>query len=194
MGIAMKWIVLAAGLPAAAGAGAQPVTYKIDPDHTYPSFEADHMGGLSIWRGKMNRSAGTVVLDKAAGTGEVDVTVELDSIDFGQKQLDHWAVGPQFFDTQQFPTAHYRGRLDAFVDGKPTQVVGELSMHGVTRPLTLKINSFKCRPHPLFRRDLCGADAQGTFDREAFGLGYGKSFGFGMDVLLRIQVEAIATK
>jgi polyisoprenoid-binding protein YceI len=179
---------------AAVAAGASPVTYKIDSDHTYPSFEADHMGGLSVWRGKMNRTTGTVVLDKAAGSGSVDVTIDLGSIDFGQRQLDHWAVGPQFFDAQQYASANYRGRLEGFADGKPTQVVGELSMRGITRPLTLEILSFKCVPHPLFKRDLCGADAQGRFNREEFGLSYGKQFGFGMDVLLRIQVEALATQ
>src|SRR5258705_1616604 len=138
-------------------ASAAPVIYKIDPDHTYPSFEADHMGGVSVWRGKMTKSSGTVTLDKEGGAGSVDVTVDLGSIDFGQRQLNNWAKGPQFFDVTQNGSAVYRGRLDAFVNGAPTQVVGELAMRGVTRPMTLKITSFKCVPHPLFKRDLCGA-------------------------------------
>ena len=172
---------------------AAPVTYKIDPEHTYPSFEADHLAGLSVWRGKMNKSAGTVTLDKDSGSGEVDVAVELGSIDFGQKQLERWAVGPQFFDAKKHPKARYRGRLDAFVNGAPTQVVGTLTLRGVTRPLTLKLASFKCMPHPIFKRELCGADAQGSFKRDEFGLDAGKDYGFNMDVLLRIQVEALAT-
>jgi len=172
---------------------AAPVTYKIDPEHTYPSFEADHLAGLSVWRGKMNKSAGTVTLDKDSGSGEVDVAVELGSIDFGQKQLERWAVGPQFFDTKKHPQARYRGRLDGFVNGMPTQVVGALTLRGVTLPLTLRLNSFKCMPHPIFKRELCGADAQGSFKRDEFGLDAGKDYGFNMDVLLRIQVEALAT-
>jgi polyisoprenoid-binding protein YceI len=175
-------------------ASAAPVTYKIDPDHTYPSFEADHMGGVSVWRGKMTKSAGTVTLDKEAGAGSVDVTVDLGSIDFGQRQLNNWAKGPQFFDTSQNGSAVYRGRLDGFVNGAPTQVVGELAMRGVTRPMTLKINSFKCVPHPLLKRDLCGADAMGTFNRDDYGLGAFKDWGFKTEVLLRIQVEALATQ
>ena len=191
----LSWSLLPALLAVAIpSVGAAPVTYKIDPDHTYPSFEADHLGGVSVWRGKLTRTTGTVTLDKAAGSGNVDVTVDLATIDFGQRQLNHWAAGPQFFDTAQNPTAIYRGRLENFVDGMPTQVVGELAMHGTTRPLMLKINAFKCVPHPLFKRELCGADAQGTFNREDFGLGYGKEYGFRMDVLLRIQVEALATQ
>ena len=171
---------------------AAPVTYKIDPEHTYPSFEADHLAGLSVWRGKMNKSAGTVTLDKDSASGEVDVAVDLGSIDFGQKQLERWAVGPQFFDTKKHPQARYRGRLDGFVNGVPTQVVGALTLRGVTRPLTLKLNSFKCMPHPIFKRELCGADALGSFKRDEFGLDAGKDYGFNMDVLLRIQVEALA--
>ncbi len=171
---------------------AAPVTYKIDPEHTYPSFEADHLAGLSVWRGKMKKSAGTVTLDRDSGNGEVDVAVELGSIDFGQKQLERWAVGPQFFDAKKHPQAHYRGRLDGFVNGVPTQVVGALTLRGVTRPLTLKLNLFKCMPHPIFKRELCGADALGSFKRDEFGLDAGKDYGFSMDVLLRIQVEALA--
>ena len=185
---------LAIGLTACGLASAAPVTYKVDPDHTYPSFEADHMGGVSVWRGKMTRSVGTITLDKEAGAGSVDVTVDLGSIDFGQRQLNNWAKGPQFFDTQQNASAVYRGRLDAFVNGAPTQVVGELAMRGVTRPMTLKINSFKCVPHPLLKRDLCGADAAGSFDRNDYGLGAFKDYGFKTEVQLRIQVEALATQ
>ena len=172
---------------------AAPVTYKIDPEHTYPSFEADHLAGLSVWRGKMNKSAGTVTIDKDSGSGEVDVAVELGSIDFGQKQLERWAVGPQFFDAKKHPQARYRGRLDGFVNGMPTQVVGALTLRGVTRPLTLRLNSFKCMPHPIFKRELCGADAQSSFKRDEFGLDAGKDYGFNMDVQLRIQVEALAS-
>jgi polyisoprenoid-binding protein YceI len=175
-------------------ASAAPVTYRIDSDHTYPSFEADHMGGVSVWRGKMTKSAGTVTLDKEAGAGSVDVTVDLGSIDFGQRQLNNWAKGPQFFDVSQNASAVYHGRLDGFVNGAPTQVVGELAMRGVTRPMTLKINSFKCVPHPLLKRDLCGADAVGTFNRDDYGLGAFKDYGFKTEVLLRIQVEALATQ
>ena len=185
-------IVSTLTLVAADPASAAPVSYKIDPDHTYPSFEADHLGGLSVWRGKMNRSAGTVTLDRSAGEGKVDISVELGSIDFGQKALERWAAGPEFFDARKHPKARFQGRLEAFVDGKPTQAVGELTLHGSTRPLTLRIQSFKCMPHPMLKRELCGADAVGSFRRDEFGLSAGKDYGFDMNVLLRIQVEAIA--
>ena len=164
--------------------------YTIDPAHTYPSFEADHMG-ISVWRGKLDKSSGGVDLDKAAGTGNVDVTLDLSSIDFGLDALNTWATGKDFFDVANHPTATYTGKLVDFVDGRPTRVAGTLTLHGVSRPVDLRIGLFKCIPHPIFKRELCGADATGTFDRSAFGLDAGKDYGFSMDVALRIQVEAL---
>jgi polyisoprenoid-binding protein YceI len=172
---------------------AQPVTDKIDPTHTYPSFEADHMG-MSVWRGKFNHTSGQVVLDKAAGSGSVSVTVDMASADFGLDALDAEMAKPEYFDTAAHPTANYTGKLAGFVDGKPTRVDGTLTFRGVSRPLTLELKSFKCMPHPIFKRDWCGADAYGTFDRAAFGMDAGKDWGFRMDVGLRIQVEALAAE
>ncbi|MGB3269916.1 MAG: YceI family protein [Rhodanobacter sp.] len=179
-------------LAASGSAIAAAVTYRIDPAHTYPSFEADHLGGLSVWRGKFNHSRGTITLDKLAGSGTVDVTVDMRSADFGQDALNQSAQGKELFESDKYPTAHYTGKLARFVDGAPTEVVGTLTLHGATRPLTLKIDSFKCMPHPVLKREVCGADALATFRRDAFGIEAGKDYGFGMDVTLRIQVEAIA--
>jgi len=171
-------------------ASAAPVSFTIDPSHTYPSFEADHMG-ISYWRGKLNASEGKVVLDKVAGKGSVEVTINLASIDFGQDKLNEWARGKDLFDTTKYPKATYKGRLEQFANGVPAKLVGELDLHGVTQPLTLTIDRFKCIPHPLYKRELCGADAVGTFDRAKFGLDAGKDYGFDMSVALRIQVEAL---
>jgi polyisoprenoid-binding protein YceI len=174
-------------------AAAAAVNYEIDPAHTYPSFEADHMG-LSTWRGKFDKTAGQIALDKAAGQGAVDLIVDLDSVDFGLAQMNAVAKGDSLFDVARFPYARYQGQLADFVEGAPTKVVGTLNLHGVSKPVTLTINSFKCRPHPLFKREVCGADATATFNREDFGIDAGKAYGFKMDVVLRIQVEATASQ
>ncbi len=173
-------------------AHAAPVTYTLDPTHTFPSFEADHMGGLSVWRGKVNQNSGKVVLDKAARTGELDVTIDVNSIDFGLDAMNEKARSVELFDTAKYPTASYKGKLVNWVKGAPTQVKGELTLHGVTKPLTLKINSFKCMPHPMLKREFCGADAQATLNRDDYGISAGKDWGFKMAVTLRIQVEAVA--
>jgi polyisoprenoid-binding protein YceI len=184
-------ITIAVALPYTALAA--PVNYNIDPDHTFPSFEADHMG-ISVWRGKFNKTTGKVVLDKAAGSGMVDVVIDPASIDFGHDVLNGWAKGDAFFDTAKFPEARYSGKLTGWVNGAPTKVEGQFTLHGVSKPVNLDIKLFKCILHPMLKRDLCGADVYGSFNRDDFGLAAGKDYGFKMDVPLRIQVEAIAAQ
>ncbi len=183
--------LLVSGAASAAETTASEKIYEIDPMHTYPSFEADHMGGVSVWRGKFNKTSGTITLDKAAKTGSVEVTVDVASIDYGLDAMNDMAKSDKLFDTAKYPTATYKGKLADFVDGKPTKVEGELTLHGVTKPVTLTVRSFKCMPHPMFKRELCGADAAATIKRDAFGMDAGKDYGFSMDVELRIQVEAV---
>jgi polyisoprenoid-binding protein YceI len=184
------WPLVGALLGAAAHAQLEPVSYDIDPHHTFPSFEADHLG-ISLWRGKMNRSSGTVTLDKAAGTGTLQLSIDLTSIDFGHEQMNRWATGKDFFDTERHPTATYSGRI-VYAEGRPARVEGSLTMRGVTRPVPIQIKSFRCIPHPMIKRELCGADAYASFNRDDFGLDAGKLYGFKMNVDLRIQVEALA--
>ena len=174
----------------AGAAAAAPMTYEIDPQHTYPSFEAVHMGGMSTWRGKINSSSGKIVVDKQAGTGTVDVTMDMKTIDFGIDALNAHAQTPDLFDTAKYPTAHYTGKLVKFQNGTPTEVDGTLTLHGVSKPVTLRINSFQCKDHPMKKKEFCGADASATLNRDDFGVDFGKTMGFKMGVTLRIQIEA----
>ncbi|KVC90408.1 polyisoprenoid-binding protein [Burkholderia ubonensis] len=188
-----KQLMIAAGALAAAlsfPAFADVSTYQFDPTHTYPSFEADHFGGLSVWRGKFDKSSGTVTLDRAAKTGTVDVTTQLASISTGNAKLDEHLQTNEFFDVAKYPEAVYKGTVK-FKGDKPAEVVGNLTLHGVTKPLTLKIDSFKCMPHPMLKREVCGIDAVGEFNRDDFGLDYGKQYGFKMQTKLLITAEAV---
>ena len=183
----------AALFAASFAAQAAPVAYNIDPQHTFPSFEADHMG-ISTWRGKFDRTSGTVTMDREAGTGTVDIVVDMNSGDFGLDALNKVAKGKELFESAKYPKAHFTGTLEGFADGAPTRAVGTLELHGKTNPVTLDIRKFKCIQHPMFKREDCGADIYATIDREQFGMPAGKEYGFSMAVDLRIQVEAIAAK
>jgi polyisoprenoid-binding protein YceI len=179
------------GLAVLAGAAtAAPVTYVIDPAHTYPSFEADHMGGQSIWRGKFNRTTGKVVLDVAAKTGDVDITVDTSSINFGMDALNEHAKGPDMFDVAKFPTATYKGKFTKWNGDVPVEVDGQFTLKGVTKPLTLTIKSFLCKPSPMTHKEVCGADASASFNRDEWGMDYAKSLGFKMRTKLLISIEA----
>ncbi len=170
---------------------AEPITYEIDSSHTYPSFEADHFGGLSIWRGKVNSTSGSIVMDRAARTGTVDIRMEMGSIDFGHEGMNAEAIG-HILDVENIPTATYEGRLVNFENGSPTAVEGMLTLHGVSLPVNLNINRFKCQPHYRTGAETCGADASATIDRSDFGLDADLDRGFFPEVRLMISVEARA--
>lgn len=161
--------------------------YRIDPMHTFPSLEFPHMG-YSIWRGKFNKTAGTISLDMAARKGSVDIAIDTASIDFGLDSMHEHAVKEEWFDVARYPQATYKGKL-VFSGDKATAVDGELTVKGITRPLKLKINSLTCNVHPYYKKHWCGADAEGDLHWADFGM---KKWGEGDadKVTLRIQVEA----
>jgi polyisoprenoid-binding protein YceI len=186
----MNRIVLAFTAAMASWAAfAAPVTYQLDPTHTYPSFEADHMGGLSVWRGKFTATTGSVVYDKDAKAGSINVTVDMNSIDFGMPKLDEHAKSAEIFDTAKYPTATYTGKFSKWNGSVPTEAQGTLTMHGVSKPVTLVIDSFLCKPSPMTKKEVCGADATATFNRADFGVNFGDKYGFKQEVKLQIQVE-----
>ena len=177
-----------AGLCLTSTAFAESITYVLDPLHTYPSIEFPHLG-ISVWRGKFDETSGTVVIDRAAKTGSVDITVQADSVDFGLDAMDEKAKSDDFFDAAKYPTVTYEGKIQ-FVGDEPKSIVGDITVHGVTKPLTLDILSSKCIEHPFYKKEVCGADAQGALNWAEFGMKM-SSFGAGDagKTLLRIQVE-----
>jgi polyisoprenoid-binding protein YceI len=188
--LAKLWLPL--GLAVAIDAGAAVDHYTIDPNHTNPSFKAPHTAAISFWRGKFDRSSGTVTLDRAAKTGSMEITIDTASIDFGLEKMNTHARSEEFFDVEKFPTAVYKGTRIEFDGDTPVAVHGTLMLHGVTRPVDLKIASFKCIMHPVFKRELCGADASAEIDRTDFGMGHGIPDAVPTGkVGIEIQVEAI---
>ena len=164
-------------------------TYQIEPGHTYPSFEADHLG-ISFWRGKFLKTSGKVVLDRAAKTGSVEITIDASSIDFGHLKMNEHARGKDMFNVEKFPTVTYKSTALKFDGDKLVAVEGDMTLLGVTKPMKLTVNHFKCIMHPMLKREVCGADAHASFDRSDYGLNYGIPR-FAPEVKLAIQVEAV---
>jgi polyisoprenoid-binding protein YceI len=187
-------LIAAAGalfVAASFNATAAEVTYQLDPNHTYPSFETDHFGGISVWRGKFNKSSGSVTIDREAKKGTLEATIDMTSINIGNEKLDGELKSAQFFDTEKFPTATYKGTSMKFKGDVPVEVIGELTFHGVTKPVNLKIESFKCFTNPMLKKEVCGTESTATFDRGDFGVDYGKAYGFKMKTTLHIQAEGV---
>ena len=184
------WCSLA--VAAALATSAAPVlaqTYQVDPSHTYPSFRAPHLG-ISWWTGKFNQTTGTVSLDRSAGTGTVAIEIDAASVDFGHERMNEHARKSDFFDVAQHPTITYRGPI-RFEGGNPVAVDGELTLLGKTLPVPLRINSFKCIMHPMLKKEVCGADASGRFDRRDFGMTYAARDEAAGAAELLIQIEAV---
>lgn len=177
-------LAAATALPATAA----PVTYTLDADHTHVAFEFPHMG-ISTWRGLLGKGTGTATLDREGRSGTVEVTFNIGNIAFAHKEMDEHSVGDKWFNVAKFPTATYKGAIK-FKGANPASVDGELTLMGVTKPVKLKVNSFKCIDHPYYKREACGADAEGELHRGEFGLTKGADGDAGK-VKLRIQVEAL---
>jgi len=181
-------LLLAAAL-AAPAAYATPVTYAIDPSHTFVTFEALHFG-TSTNRGRFDKKQGSVVLDRVAKTGKVELTIETASVNTGVGPFDKHLIGPDFFETEIFPTATFVGDKFSFSGDKVTAVAGTLTLLGKSQPVTLKAVNYNCYDHPLLKREVCGGDFEGELKRSDFGIDYGLPF-VADRVRIRVQVEGI---
>jgi polyisoprenoid-binding protein YceI len=184
----MKPLLFAALLAAAAPAAAATERYTLDPEHTFPSFEIRHQN-VSWFRGKFNRSRGTVVLDaENPANNLIEVVVDASSGDSGHDELNRKLLGANFFNSARFPEIRFVARDVRFQDGRPVSAQGELTLLGVTRPLTLEIREFACGRHFPSFRPFCGADVHTAFKRSDFGMNYGIPL-IGDEVRLAIEVE-----
>ena len=176
-------LLLSALIPAASAAE----TFTLDPEHTFPSFEIGHQG-ISVMRGKFNRSKGRAMFDAEKQQGAIDVRVDATSGDTGHDGLNKKLLGGNFFRTAQFPEIVFQSNQVEFKDGKPVTAIGNLTLLGVTKPVTLEIRSYGCTLQFLTRRPMCGADVHTVIKRSDFGMNYGIPM-IGDEVKLAIEVE-----
>lgn len=173
----------------AAPALSAPETYAVDGTHTFPRFSYSHFG-YSTQLSRFNKTTGTVVLDKAARTGAVDIVIDTKSVDTGYATFDEHIQGKDFLDTARYPTATFKSTKVVFDGDKPAKVEGNLTLKGVTRPVTLTVSDFKAAPHPMLKKDAIGANAWTTVKRSEFNAGkYAPNVGD--DVRIDIAIEAI---
>lgn len=167
---------------------AAPENYTIDPRHTLPAYEVNHLG-FSTQRGRFNTTSGKITLDRAAKSGTVQVSIDTSSVSSGVPKLDEHLRGEDFFDVAQHPTMTFKSSNLKFNGDVPVAAEGELTIRGVTKPVTLTITSFKCGPNPIAKKDACGADANTNVKRSDFGMKFALP-ALGDDVKLLINVEA----
>ena len=186
----MKPKLLAAAVAALAAlpAAAAMETYTIDPRHTFPSFEVMHFG-VSLQRGRFNKTSGKITVDTAAKQGSVDVTIDATSVDTGLDKLEEHVRAEDFLHASQFPNITFKGSQMVFDGDKLKSVAGELTMKGVTRPVTLDAQHFNCRIHPMNKKHMCGGEFTAIIKRSDWGIKYAIP-NLADEMLLRINVEA----
>ena len=182
--------LLAVALAAVASAAhAETATYAIDPTHTFVTFEAKHFGTTTN-RGRFDKKSGTVVLDKAARTGKIDITIDMSSINTGTAAFDKHLKDKDFFNAEAFPTATFSSDKLVFDGDKVTAVEGRLTLLGKTQPVTLKALGYGCYENPRLKAEVCGGDFETTIKRSDYGMKFGLP-GIPDDVKLVIQAEAV---
>ena len=187
----MKTLLIASALLGLmTSALAQPAKYAVDPTHTFVMYEMGHYG-TSTNRGRFSTKDGSVVIDRAARTGKIDIVMDMSSVNTGVDQLNRHVQSKDFFNVADFPTARFLGEQLEFNGDKVTAVIGTLSLMGKTHPVTLRALRFNCYDSPMLKRQICGGDFETTVSRSLWGLVWGLNFGFEDNVRLVIQVEAI---
>ncbi len=176
-------------LAVAAPAFAAPETYALDPSHTFPRFSYNHMG-FSTQLSRFDKTSGKVVFDKAAKTGSVDIVIDMKSVNTGFPLFNEHIQGADFLDTANHPTSSFKSTKVNFKGDKPSTIDGQLTIKGVTRPVTLTVTSFQAMPHPMLKKDAIGANATTTIKRSEFNAGK-YAPGVSDEVRIDVALEAI---
>ena len=186
----MKKLVLVAALGAfSAAAFAAPETFNVEPTHTYPRFEYSHFG-YSNQQQRFDKTSGKIVIDRAAKTGSVDVSIDTTSVNTGYALFNQHIQAEDYFDTARYPAITFKSTKVKFEGDKPVAVEGNLTIKGVTRPVTLTVTSFHSMPHPMLKKDAIGANATTKVKRSEFNMGKNVPY-VSDEVSLTIAVEAI---
>lgn len=168
---------------------AAPETYVLDVNHTKPRFEYNHFG-YSTQLSRFDTVSGSITIDRAAKTGSADVTIDAKSVNTGSTVFNGHIQGEDFFDTEKYPTITYKSDKFKFDGDKLVAVEGDLTIKGVTRPVTLTVTSMLCMPHPMTKKDACGANATAKVKRSDFNMGKYAPY-VSDEVTLSIPVESM---
>jgi polyisoprenoid-binding protein YceI len=180
---------LAFATVAATSAIAAPQTYVVEGTHTFPRFSYSHFG-YSTQLSRFDKTTGTVVFDAEGKTGSVDIVIDMTSVNTGFTDFNGHIQGEDFLDTAKFPKATFKSTKVVFEDGKLKSIDGQLTIKGVTKPVTLTVSSFQAMPHPMLKKPALGANAWTVIKRSEFNAGKYAPY-VGDEVRIDIAIEAI---
>jgi polyisoprenoid-binding protein YceI len=181
--------VVAAFLVAFAAPAFSQENYRVDPLHTTTTFSVSHLG-LSQQRGSFGRTTGMVILDRAAKKGSIDVAIDAASVTSGSTSRETLLRGEDYFNVGQFPIITFKSTDLKFEGDRVVAADGELTMRGVTKPVTLSVADFKCAIHPATKKPACGAEVTTSVKRSEFGMTKNTA-STADDVTIAVAIEAI---
>ena len=164
----LRYLALAVSALAAPLALAADEVFQVDGPHSRPQFEVRHLG-MSTQHGSFMKSTTKVELDRAAKKGSVDWTVDATSIRTFDERLDAVVKGERFFNVEKFPTITFKSTKVEFDGDKLVGIDGDLTMLGVTKPVSFKVSDFKCG-EGVGKKQMCAAEATSTIKRSEFGM------------------------
>ncbi len=171
-------------------AQAAPEKYTYDPAHTQIVFTVSHLG-LSNSMGRFNKFSGDFTFDQAQPeNSKANITIETNSLDMASADWDRHMKSPDFFNVEKFPTMTFTSGNITKTGDKTATMTGDLTMLGVTKPVTLNVTFNKADIHPMNKNHVAGFSLTGTLKRYDFGMSYALP-GIGDEVNLMIQVEGI---
>lgn len=167
----IAFLALAGLLATGTAVQAAPVTYTLDPGHTMVSFTWNHFG-FSNPVADLGISQGTLVYDPAAPTkATVDVTMPLSALDTHVPALDEHLKKPDFLDANKYPTITFKSTKVVAAGKDKLKVTGDLTVHGVTKPVTLDVTVNRVGDHPMLKAPAAGFNATTLIKRSDFGVG-----------------------
>ena len=139
---------------------------------------------------RFDKTSGKIVLDRQTKTGSVEITIDTTSVNTGYPLFNEHIQGEDFLDTTKYPTMTFSANALNFSGENLVRLDGTLTLRGISKPITLTVTSFQCMPHPMLKKDACGANAATVLKRSDFNMGkYAPHVSD--EIAITIPVEAI---
>lgn len=182
--------VLTVVLAMAAAAAAQAGTWQIDSNHSAAQFSVRHLG-VSTVRGAFMKVSGSASYDPADGSkNSVDVTIDANSVDTRVQMRDNDLRSPNFLDVQKYPTITFKSKQSKSAGAGKLQLLGDLTIHGVTKEVTLDVDGPSAPIKDPWGNQRIGASASTKINRHDFGVN-GAPGVVGDDITITIDTELI---
>ena len=191
--VTMGWRAVLIALASFAGAAASDAaTFRVATDETNVAFAVSNLG-IGSHQGRFDLTWGKITLDPERHSGSIDFIVDVGSVNTGWDLRDAFLKSDLMFDVQRYPSIRFHSTRLAFEGPRLVAVDGEITLHGVTRPVRFDITRMECGADTGVGHDGCGASVSGRISRSAFGMSFAYPL-VGDEVALDFSIKAIRVR